>query len=337
MEAETAAERMGALCEFIEFWLSPVRPSPGEAADLPADLRVPMPLRRLYECAGRFARPDGCFLGFPRNQDWLNGPDGLTYDESGKLIFLEENQQAWDCRTLPTGEDPPVWCHMERPDRHGVYRMTDELVCDSLSRLLTTYALQELAIATHRMSDEVLSTRFFGERNSAVPVWIDGPYVYGSDDNYSFYLWGHVLVADMLGRNYCLATHDEEGLQFLEENQGPINRIRLGSGGAWTLEISPEGSAQLEYRRICQVCEKAEVPAGTFDFTDLVARLSAVATRDCPEGRSAGVSFGRAGQDLRLEYLADLLMVEAVFRRAIEGARTTVESLERRLETEWPR
>jgi hypothetical protein len=81
LEAGTASARMDALCEFIEFWLSPVRPSPGEAADSPADLRVPMPLRRLYECAGRFARPDGCFLGFPRNQDWLNGPDGLTYDQ----------------------------------------------------------------------------------------------------------------------------------------------------------------------------------------------------------------------------------------------------------------
>ena len=36
MEAETAAERMDALCEFIEFWLGPVRPLPGDVADLPA-------------------------------------------------------------------------------------------------------------------------------------------------------------------------------------------------------------------------------------------------------------------------------------------------------------
>ncbi|WP_165225560.1 hypothetical protein [Aquisphaera insulae] len=335
MEARSAAGRMDALCEFIEYWLRPARPALGELASVPDDLRVPMPLRRLYEFAGRYDRSNGGFLGFYPNQDWLNGPDGLTHDESGKVVFLEESQQVWQCRTLPSGEDPPVWSYSQKPDRFGVYSEAEELVSVSLSRLLITYVLQELVFGSlHRMTDDALSTKFFGMRNSVTPVWIDGPYAYGSDQSYSFHLWGHVLVADMGHRDYWLATNDEEGLRFLEENRGPVNSLRLGFGGSWKLEISASGGAHLEYRRMGQALRSVQVPDGTFAFPELVERFSAIATKDRQADRSASVSFGRAGHISQVEYLADVAMVEAMFRRALEVSRTVVDDLDRRLTSE---
>ncbi|HEX4609513.1 MAG TPA: hypothetical protein VH092_15045, partial [Urbifossiella sp.] len=59
MEAAMAADRMDALCEFIEFWLGPRLPAYGEPAEIVKAHPLPMPLRRLYEFAGRWPDRSG--------------------------------------------------------------------------------------------------------------------------------------------------------------------------------------------------------------------------------------------------------------------------------------
>lgn len=138
LDAVTASARMDALCEFLEFWLRPCRTSPAESARVSCDVRAPMPLRRLYDYAASLSDEEhpllrGTYIEIFTRQDWLLEPGSLTFDEEGRIIFLEENQQVWDCRTLPEGKDPPVWCHREVADKHGVVHVTEELVSKSLS------------------------------------------------------------------------------------------------------------------------------------------------------------------------------------------------------------
>src|SRR4051794_39634246 len=59
LEAGTAGARMDALCEFMEFWLGPRRSSFGELARVLEERPLPMPLKRLYEFAGRWPRGGG--------------------------------------------------------------------------------------------------------------------------------------------------------------------------------------------------------------------------------------------------------------------------------------
>jgi hypothetical protein len=342
LKAETARARMDALCEFIEFWLGPPCSSPGESEWASRERRLPMPLGRLYECAARWADREhpaqrGHFVRIFTYQDWLVAPDHLTYDENGKVIFLEENQQAWDCRTWPEGEDPPVRCYRELADKPGVVHRSEELVCESLSRFLTTFVLQELTIGSRRhLTDDGLSARFAVERDSAVPIWIDGPYVYGGDHNYNFYLWGRVLVADFDGDgSFTFATNHEEGVRFLTENQGPVNGIHMMVWRPWTLDIRPDGSARLRYR-LWQTTESAEVPAGTFDFPDLLATLSPAGSDEGHPERNAAVWFLRAGQSVKGKHLRDGGLVKALFRHALERATGPREALERRFATDWP-
>ena len=150
LEAPTAGPRMDALCDFIEFWLGPRQPSCGESAQALSECPLPMPLRRLYEFAGRWPRRAnqreiGHEVPAFSHQDSLVTFHRLSRDEGGKVVFLQENQRVWNCRTLPDGEDPPVWCHGDLIDLRGGYSSGEKLVCESLSRFLTTFVLQEIA------------------------------------------------------------------------------------------------------------------------------------------------------------------------------------------------
>jgi len=342
MEAETARARMDALCEFLEFWLRPYRSTPAEPYRLSGDYRAPMPLRRLYECAARLADDEHPFLSraggycveiFTR-QDCLVEPGSLPFDEAGRIIFLDENQACWDCRTLPEGEDPPVWCHREMGDKDGVIHVTDEVVSESLSRFLASYALQEIAIGSrHHVRDEALSHRWALERDAANPLWIDGPYVYGSDSNYNFHLWGHVLVADLDGDGRpFFATNHEDGARFIEENLGLVIQVGLGQGRWWYLEMSPDGSARLRYKT-WESNESVGAPPATFDYPEIVAGLFAVGVNNYLHEGKIAVRFihPRGHKDL-----PDVGLVTSLFGHALERSTGAKEALGRRFAAEWP-
>jgi hypothetical protein len=342
LEAETAGSRMDALCAFIESWLGPRQPSYGESAEALSGRPLPMPLRRLYQFAGRWPHRDHegpIEYAVPAfsHQDHLAPLHTLSHDQDRKLVFLHENQGVWNCRTLPEGEDPPVWCHGDLSDLRGGYYSGEKLVCESLSRLLTTFVLQEITFGSRLcVVDEGLIARFASERDSAVPIWIDGPYVHGAAQNY--YLWRGLLVADLRGNGEpWLAANHEEGIEFLTLNQGPIDRIGLIMYRPWTLDIRSDGSARIRYLR-SRSDESAEAPAGTFDFPDLLATLSAAVSDEGHYERNAMVTFHRRGQSggVHAKHLHDGELATSLFRRPLERATELNEALERLFATEWP-
>jgi hypothetical protein len=344
LEAVTAGDRMGALCEFIEFWLGPRRPSFGEAEGALDGRPLPMPLRRLYGFAGRWPhREDRGTIEHVvpalSHQDSLVALHELKSVDGGKVVFLWENQGNWDCRTLPEGDDPPVWCHGDHEDEHGNWFRGERLVCESLSSFLVTFTLQELTLGSLVcLGDEGLKDHFLSVRDmelsSAVPIWLEGTYVYGSPHNY--YLWGEVLVAEFWGDPFLAANH-EGGIEFLCENQGSIDSITLHVFPPWSLDVQPDGSARLRYLT-GRIDEGADAPAGTFDFVGLIATLTALASDDGHHERSATVTFHRRGQagGVRARYVREGGFVTTLFHFALLRATAKDTAVERRFEVEWP-
>ena len=339
LEAATPGARIHALCEFIEFWLGPRRPSYGESARALAERPLPMPLKRLYEFAGRWPvwdRQEPIEYTVPAlsHQDSLVALHRLKYEADGKVVFLYENQAVWDCRTLATGEDPPVWCYGDQMDEQENWFRGERLVCELLSHFLATFVLQELTLGSRlHLCDEGLNTRFVAERDSAVPVWTGGPYVHGSVHNY--YLWGDVLVAELWG-DYCLAANHHEGIEFLTENQGPVDLIGLMMGQPWRLDIRSDGSARIRYLQ-GQTDEAAEAPTGTFRFVELLATLAAAASEEGHFERNAMVFFHRRGQSgmVRGQHLHDRRLVMSLFQLVLERSTVPNKTLERRFATRW--
>lgn len=184
LEAETAAARIDALCEYIEFWLGPRKKIYGELARAVAKRSLPMPLKRLYEFAGRWPnwddnQPMEYAVPALSHQDSFVTLDHLKNENDGKVVFLYENQGVWDCRTLPDGDDPPVWCYGDQMDENDNWYTGERRVCDSLSRFLVSFVLQELTLGSRLyLCDESLSALFDSQRHLAVPVWTHGPYVH---------------------------------------------------------------------------------------------------------------------------------------------------------------
>jgi hypothetical protein len=340
LEAANSGMRMDALCDFIEFWLGPRTPSYGESGEAVSERSLPMPLKRIYEFAGRWPNwdrqgPIGYAVPALSHQDSLATLKKLQYEADGKVTFLHENQGVWDCRTLADGDDPPVWCYGDQMDQQNNWFHGEKLICDSLSRFLTTFVLQELALGSRLyLCDETLTDRFVSERDSAVPVWTNGPYVHGS--LHDFHLWRNVLVAELWG-DYFLAANHEESIAFLTQNQGPIDLIDLMMGLQWRLDVRSDGSACIRYRQ-GQIDEAAEAPAETFNFEELLAKLSAAASGEGHYELNAMVFFHRQGQSggLRGKHLHDSKLVRSLFRLVLKRSVEPNKPLERRFAAEWP-
>jgi hypothetical protein len=340
LEAETAKARMDALCEFLQFWLGPRRDEYGEPIEELDRRPLPMPLRRLYEFAGRWPRREGVSpLAFAvpvlSHQDYLLLVDELTTADDGKLIFLRENQGVWDCRTFPKGDDPPVWCFGDHRDEQGQWFRGERVVCDSLSRFLVSFALQELTFGSRLcLFDDGLTDLFRSESAAAVPIWHGNFYVHGND--WSFLLWGDVLVFDHVEEPFMAANHPT-GIAFLEANQGTVDRVRIFQSFRWDLEVRADGSAWLRQLG-AGATEKAEAPAGTFDFADLRDALDGRATLEGDYQQDPMVTFQRRGQSGGVEarYLHDPRFVDDLLRRTLEAASPPNPALFRLLTKEPP-
>ncbi len=318
LEAVTASARMDALCDFIEFWLGPRRPPFGESAEGLDERPLPLPLRRLYEFAGRWPdresdEPVEYTVSALSHQDSLVALDRVKFEDDGKIVFLWENQACWHCRTLTNGDDPPVWCYGDHMNEDGTWFQGERLVCDSLSRFLVTFTLQELTLGSRLyLCDEGLARRFDAERASAVPVWSNGPYVHGSSQHYD--LWGDVLVGALWGDgDPFLAANHHEGVEFLMKNQGPVIEIHLMRYGPWNLDIRSDGSAQARYQSE-PIDERIEAPAGTFNFPEILAKLSSAASDEGQYERNTMVAFRRKGQrgGVRCQHLHDTALVTSL-------------------------
>ena len=340
LEAATPDARMDALCQFIEFWLGPRRPDYGESTRTLSEHSLPMPLKRLYEFAGRWPNwdhqgPIQYAVPAFAHQDSLAALDTLKHESDGKVVFLHENQGVWNCRTLSHGDDPPVWCYGDQMDEQENWFTGERLVCDSLSRFLVTFVLQEITSGARlHLSDEGLTARFESQQSSVVPIWLDGPYVY--DSRYNYFLWGDVLVANLWG-DFFFAANTPAGIAFLTENQGSVNRIGLMMGQQWSLDIRSDGSAHIRHLR-GQSDESAETPPGAFDFLDLLATLSAAGSNEGHYEENAVVYFFRKGQSggVSGKYLHDNELVKSLFQLALQRSLPPKKTLADRFASEWP-
>lgn len=338
MAADTPASRMDALCRFIERWLGPRQPDFGETPDALAKVALPMPLLRLYEFAGRWPNRDGeVYLNYAvpafAHQDTLLALDRLK-TEGGKVVFLYENQGNWKCRTLPAGEDPPVWCEGELWDEKGESLSGELQVCGSLSRFLVSFVLQELALASRmHVLDRGLTERFRAAKAEATPLWLNGQYVHGT--SYNFYLWEGVLVAELGG--FCVfAANDPGGVDFLQRNQGPVGMICLAAGEPWRLDIRPDGSGEVRFVRGYFV-KKAGFPPGTFDFPSLLKLLEEKVSDQGDYRTNGQVFFFREGQSGSYgKHLHDHEFVRSLFETAVGRGRPDRQELADLLDAEWP-
>jgi hypothetical protein len=345
MEAVTASVRMDALCAFIEFWLGPRQPSYGESAEALSQRSLAMPLRRLYEFAGRW--PSGKALGpvdhlvpaLSHNED-LASLHGLEAREDGRIGFAGDEHAMGEYRTLPSGDDPPVWFHLEYPKESKERVRKEEFVCDSLSRFLVMFVLRQLARSSrHFLQDDGLSARFATERDAALLIWTaELPVWFGREEPYrhrhDFYLWRGVLVISVMDRVTFAANHPE-GIRFLNENQGQVFEIRLGVQ-SWGLSIRPDGSARLD-SWLKGAEEFAEAPAGTFDFPDLLATLAARSSDVGDRERDVMVSLPRRGQQWVLwKDIDDDELITSLFRLALTNATSSSKTLEQTFATRWP-
>jgi hypothetical protein len=323
IEAETASARMDALCEFLEFWLGPRQDDYGEPVAKLDARRLPMPLRRLSRFAGRWPHWDErssseFVVPALAHQDNLLALQRLTTADDGKLIFLDENQSVWDCRTLPDGDDPPVWCFGDHMNEQGEWLTGERLVSDSLSRFLVTFAMQELTFGSRlHVCDTVLAERFRSEAGAAVPVWDGGPYVHG--DDWRCVLWGDVLVAEQFG-DLLFAANYPEGISFLKANQGPVGTIEVMIHPSWTLDIKADGSARLRYRH-GETEAEAEAPSGAFPFAELLETLTARASEEGHFERNPMLFLFRPSQSggVQGQHLHDHPLVASLFRRMLEA------------------
>ena len=102
------------------------------------------------------------------------------------FISLGKPGQKWDCRTLSEGDDPPVWCHGFQTDNSGDPFSGEKLVCESLSRFLTTFVLQELTFGSKfYLIDEKLSALMESEREAVVPLWTEPTFMATATTSFS--------------------------------------------------------------------------------------------------------------------------------------------------------
>lgn len=339
MKAATASERMDRLSEFIEYWLGPREESYGEPSTELIARSLPMPLRRLYQFAGRWPGFDErnaspYAVGAFSTQDSLAPLKQIQLTDAGRLTFATENQGCWTCQTLPEGDDPPVWCQGDFFDADGNCDRGVRMVCDSLSRFLVTFVLQELTFGSRlSLCDETLTEIFQANISEATPLWLKGPYVHGDDTD--FFLWRGILVSNLWG-GWHFATNDPDGIRLLTSIQGPVVNIGLMAGTPWRLDIHQDGSARVRYQE-GTLEEEAHVEPGTFrNFEHLTERLTELSAPNGDGIRSLLVFFHRQGQSsVQGRHFRDAQVVTRLFRMAITHAKPQNERLVRLLQERW--
>jgi hypothetical protein len=357
MQARNATERMQALGEFIELWLGPRKKTYGVPAGQLNKVSLPMPLKWLHEFAGRWpALKDGVYsegkgkiLGC---QDWLRPVNKLTFSESGKLEFLDENQGCWVCRTLPDGDDPPVWCEGDIYDARQNFVEGETLICDSLSKFLVTFALQELTLgARFILDDETLKKKFRSAKKDKAPLWLKGETA--DFRTSSFWLWNGSLVADLSWGGWHFAANHPQAIDFLENKQGAVETLELWfrrtrglACDLWHLSFKSDGSASAVYLErpppathiVYPEPVKATAAEGTFDLPELHHSLAGRLKGRGDQQKEVEVHVYHAGQlGAAAQFLSDVTLFEELFEQTISASGKGRSKLKRLFAERWSR
>lgn len=246
----------------------------------------------------------------------------VVFRDDDRLIFLIENQGCWRCLTSTEGDDPPVW-KLSNWNNNERRWMTDEIVCESLSRFLVTFVLHELASGSRcSLLDTGLDSLFEEQLKFVKPVWLKGPYAFGAQEQSTFHLWENVLVVGGLDEfRHQYSAHDDTGVAFLLNHQSPMDGLDVCfptklAAQSCSIEIEPDGSAKAQYSE-WPIREESGAPAGTFDFNAVRDQLLNVPKIEHYPENHPYVRFRRSGQPgTRGEWFADIELAKSLFRQA---------------------
>lgn len=344
MEAGSPQARMAALFEFVTFWVGRRQPEFGETAERLLAHQLPMPLRQLYEFAGRWTRKgktieEGFRWHLFAEQDALLPLDDLQVAENGKLIFVAENQGVWDCRTLCEGDDPPVWCCDDQRMENGVWISIERPVGESLSKFLVSFVLQELVLGAPTWADsEELEEHFLADFENATPLWLNGPYVDGLRHN--IYLWKNVLVGDFAGSVF-FAARDKAGEAYLinlgqPDSEGDISQVTVSFDGKWILIARPDGSAQIV--QLGDGPMGIDAPPSSLNFDDVLESIGdVVANEKLPSRKVHVVLTYSTGVSSPHEQLEDESVARQLFVRSLDCSNhESAKKLQSLFVLDWP-
>lgn len=359
MQAASAADRMQALGEFLEFWLGPRKEAYGVSAAQLDRHSLPAPLRWLHEFAGRWpALKDGADSGGKGRilgcRDRLRPLNKITLSASGKLEFLDENQECWVCRTLSDGADPPAWCEGDLYDAKQNFVEGETLVCDSLSKFLVTFTLQEVTLGSRFiLEDDSLKKKFKSAKHGKVPLWLKAQ----TPDfrTSSFWLWNGSLAAHLSWSDWCFAANHSQAIAFLESKQGAIEILQLSRPSRrpknaaqqnWMLSFKRDGSATASctqspvpaYHVVYPDPVEATAPAGTFDLVDLHRSISSRLKAKGDAWNNVSVNVYHTGEAFAAtKYLSDVPLFVELFERTLAASKKGRLKLKRLFAEKWRR
>lgn len=341
MKARNARQRMQALGELMEFWLGPRKAAYGVPAAQLSKRPLPMPLKWLHEFAGRWpalkdsenSRRNSLVLGC---QDFLRPINRIKLTKSGKIEFLDENQHCWVCRTLPEGDDPPVWCEGDFYDAKGKDFVEGEAqICDSLSKFLVTFVLQELTIGSRFILEEdTLKRKFKSAKSGKIPLWLNGKTVDVGPSN--FWLWNGSLVADLPYGGWQVAANHQPAIEFLESKRGVIDVLQLTctraqgtTSDTWMVSFKSDGSAYACYIESHSWSPDhpylepvaAHAPEGRFKLMDYYNSFASQLKARGNDQKDVEVRIYHTGQlGAGAQYLKDVTLFEDLFRQVLAAS-----------------
>ena len=318
ISASTTDERMSALEDFIVFWLGPRLEKHGESESRLDGYFLPKPLRRLQEFAGCWTcRPPYLDQDVPilAILDRLRTLEQLELSDDGKLIFLDDHQGQAVAATLPQGEDPPVWVS-EWMEPNGPESWTR--LSASLSETLVSVVLRQLFHCSRFcLADTLIDRWLHSSRSEVVSIWSECASAFSkSPTRYS--LWEGAVLVQESGSLISYAANHDDGIAFLREHQGEIERLLIGLQGLVTLRIETDGSAEVDFVDVLNA--SGHVPPGTFDFAEERDRLLALSDASIQESLPWYVMFPRTGQSsCRSEGIRDVDHAGSLLKKAIKS------------------
>lgn len=253
IEDSDSESRMSSVCRFIEHWFGPRQFDFGEPESNLSSLLLPLPLRRLYQFAGRWPlgeeQADYAVPVLSSGHRFLTLDNLRFFQDNTVVSFFEENQDVWQCYALTEGDDCPVWCTEDDtedqaeddsdaeigPDEDADWVDDDgdewstekKPLCTSLSRFLVSIVLQSCLynsrlLLTKRVPAETGDIPF--DRQEAQPLWLNGPQVCPDRTlTVDYFLWHNCLVYfERAGsaKFSSIAANSQASISFLERHVG---------------------------------------------------------------------------------------------------------------------
>ncbi len=207
------------LADFLGVYHRVWTDSPGLNADI-VSRDLPAPLREFYIRLGALTQIRESAANGHRipmgTQDYIASPERIRRVD-GLVEFLWENQDCFWVRTAATGDDPAVITNWLR--ELGDSENDQDVVCDSLTHFLITFALQEAVMSSAYLLQPVKAT-FDQLKGEAVPIWLNGLYVCGEPTHDFHYFPKLEVIAMNLCGDLWLGSNFSDPRKLLPSDVG---------------------------------------------------------------------------------------------------------------------